>query len=161
MQGDDQRNRRRCGRDESERRHDFVSEIVPLGRLPFVQAQLLSRHLRGDLDGYPAGNHFQLFDLEDDPNELVDLTNDPSYAQTIASLKTLLPQELYGDDLWAVSGETFVGLDVPDTVPGPELRAVGPVRPAQPRAAAGSRGRRRGDVTRARRHLRFAGAMLV
>jgi len=40
-------------RKRTERRHDFVGEAAPLGLVPFLQAQLLSRHLRGDLDGYP------------------------------------------------------------------------------------------------------------
>jgi len=34
-------------------RHPFIDEDVPLGLLPHVQALLLARHLRGDLDGYP------------------------------------------------------------------------------------------------------------
>lgn len=33
--------------------HGFLGEKVDIGLLPFVQAQLLARHLRGDLDGYP------------------------------------------------------------------------------------------------------------
>lgn len=33
--------------------HRFLDEKVPIGMLPFIQAQLLARHLRGDLDGYP------------------------------------------------------------------------------------------------------------
>lgn len=40
-------------RKKEERRHDFIGEVAPLGLVPFLQAQLLSRHLRGDLDGYP------------------------------------------------------------------------------------------------------------
>ena len=35
-------------------RHPFLKESVEIGLLPHVQAQLLVRHLRGDLDGYPA-----------------------------------------------------------------------------------------------------------
>ncbi len=34
--------------------HDFVGETMPTGLLVHVQAQLLARHLRGDLDSYPA-----------------------------------------------------------------------------------------------------------
>lgn len=34
--------------------HAFLGEKVDIGLLPFVQAQLMARHLRGDLDGYPA-----------------------------------------------------------------------------------------------------------
>ena len=35
-------------------RHPFFEESMPLGPVASVQAQLLARHLRGDLDGYPA-----------------------------------------------------------------------------------------------------------
>ncbi len=35
-------------------RHGFLDETVPVGLLPQLQAQLLARHLRGDLDAYPA-----------------------------------------------------------------------------------------------------------
>ncbi len=33
--------------------HPFLNEKAPLGLIPYLQAQLLSRHLRGDLDCYP------------------------------------------------------------------------------------------------------------
>lgn len=33
--------------------HPFINESVPLGMVPFLQAQLMARHLRGDLDAYP------------------------------------------------------------------------------------------------------------
>lgn len=33
--------------------HPFLEEKVEVGLLPLIQAQLLARHLRGDLDGYP------------------------------------------------------------------------------------------------------------
>jgi len=33
--------------------HPFINEQVEIGLLPHVQAQLLARHLRGDLDAYP------------------------------------------------------------------------------------------------------------
>jgi transposase len=33
--------------------HPFLNEEIQLGLIPHVQAMLLSRHLRGDLDGYP------------------------------------------------------------------------------------------------------------
>ncbi|MCX7846710.1 MAG: type I-C CRISPR-associated endonuclease Cas1c [bacterium] len=35
-------------------RHPFLNEEVELGLVPLIQAQLLARHLRGDLDAYPA-----------------------------------------------------------------------------------------------------------
>lgn len=40
-------------RKRSELTHPFIEERVTLGLLWHVQAQLLARHLRGDLDGYP------------------------------------------------------------------------------------------------------------
>ena len=41
-------------RKRDELRHPFLGETVQLGLVPVLQAQLLARHLRGDLDGYPA-----------------------------------------------------------------------------------------------------------
>jgi CRISPR-associated protein Cas1 len=40
-------------RKKEERRHPFIDETAPLGLVPYLQAQLLARHLRGDLDAYP------------------------------------------------------------------------------------------------------------
>ena len=34
--------------------HPFLKESIPIGLLPFVQAMLLARFLRGDLDDYPV-----------------------------------------------------------------------------------------------------------
>jgi CRISPR-associated protein Cas1 len=34
--------------------HPFLNEKVPFGLIPHLQATLLARHLRGDLDGYPS-----------------------------------------------------------------------------------------------------------
>lgn len=33
--------------------HPFLAEKIPFGLVPFVQAQMLARHLRGDLEAYP------------------------------------------------------------------------------------------------------------
>lgn len=41
-------------RKRDELRHPFLGESLPLGLVAAAQAQLLARHLRGDLDGYPA-----------------------------------------------------------------------------------------------------------
>ena len=41
-------------RKRDELRHPFLDEPMPLGLVAHAQAQLLARHLRGDLDGYPA-----------------------------------------------------------------------------------------------------------
>lgn len=40
-------------RKQDEVMHPFLKEKVKIGMLFFVQALLLARHLRGDLDGYP------------------------------------------------------------------------------------------------------------
>ncbi|MXN67127.1 type I-C CRISPR-associated endonuclease Cas1 [Stappia sp. GBMRC 2046] len=40
-------------RKREERMHPFLGEKAPLGLMPYLQAQMLSRHLRGDLDAYP------------------------------------------------------------------------------------------------------------
>lgn len=40
-------------RKREERLHPFLGEKAPLGLAPYLQAQMLSRHLRGDLDAYP------------------------------------------------------------------------------------------------------------
>lgn len=40
-------------RKKEERKHSFLEETAPLGLVPYLQAQLLARHLRGDLDAYP------------------------------------------------------------------------------------------------------------
>jgi CRISPR-associated protein Cas1 len=40
-------------RKKEERMHPFLEEKAPLGLVPYLQAQMLARHLRGDLDAYP------------------------------------------------------------------------------------------------------------
>ena len=40
-------------RKKEELRHPFLGEVLSLGLIVHAQAQLLARHLRGDLDGYP------------------------------------------------------------------------------------------------------------
>jgi len=41
-------------RKQDEVRHAFLDETLPVGLIPYVQAMLLARHVRGDLDAYPA-----------------------------------------------------------------------------------------------------------
>lgn len=40
-------------RKKRELRHPFLQEAIPMGLVAHLQAQLFSRYLRGDLDGYP------------------------------------------------------------------------------------------------------------
>ena len=34
-------------------KHPYLNEIIPIGLVPYTQAMLMSRYLRGDIDGYP------------------------------------------------------------------------------------------------------------
>ncbi|MDE0100531.1 MAG: sulfatase-like hydrolase/transferase [Truepera sp.] len=68
---------------------------------------------------YPVGNRRQLFDLEDDPNELRDLSGSPAYQQVLIRLTELLIGQLYGgDEAWAEGGQ-LIGLPDRAFVPGP------------------------------------------
>lgn len=40
-------------RKQEEMKHPYLNEKAPIGLFPFIQAQLLSRHIRGDIDDYP------------------------------------------------------------------------------------------------------------
>lgn len=65
---------------------------------------------------YPTGNHFQLFDLINDPHEMVDLAGDAEHAETLQELKELLLPELYGSDMeWFEEGELVGKPDRPYT----------------------------------------------
>jgi CRISPR-associated protein Cas1 len=33
--------------------HPYLGEKIPVGLIPYVQAMLMARYLRGDIDGYP------------------------------------------------------------------------------------------------------------
>jgi len=55
---------------------------------------------------YPVGNVVQLFDLENDPNEVRDLSASPDYAEVRARLTEHLIGEMYGGDaVWVENGE--------------------------------------------------------
>lgn len=74
---------------------------------------------RHKLIWYPAGSHFQLFDLESDPQEMVNRVEDNAYANVVSVLKQRLREELYGEDLDAVAGEDFVGCSRPQNAAAP------------------------------------------
>jgi len=40
-------------RKQEEISHPFTNEKIKIGLLPYVQARLLARHLRGDIEAYP------------------------------------------------------------------------------------------------------------
>lgn len=61
---------------------------------------------------YPAGNHFQLFDLASDPTECIDLSASEAHLETVSKLKGLLTAELYGSDLgWLDDQGEFIGVE--------------------------------------------------
>ncbi len=69
-------------------------------------ASRMIRDQRYKLVYYPVGNHSQLFDLNDDPKELVDLAGNPAHAETLARLQNVLISEMYGVDLdWIENGK--------------------------------------------------------
>lgn len=41
-------------RKQEEVNHPFLETSVPIGLLPYAQALLLARYLRGDIDNYPV-----------------------------------------------------------------------------------------------------------
>jgi arylsulfatase A-like enzyme len=66
---------------------------------------------------YPVGNRVQLFDLEDDPEELRDLAEAPECAAVRQRLEQILAGELYGgDEAWVRDGK-LVGLPDQEWVP--------------------------------------------
>ena len=68
---------------------------------------------------YPVGNCRQLFDLQNDPNELIDRSDSPEHAAILTRLTDLLLSQLYGgDEAWAENGQ-LVGLPDRDFSPGP------------------------------------------
>ena len=81
------------------------------------RATRMVRDSRYKLIYYAAGNHFQLFDLDEDPDEMCDLSGDAAHADTLRRLTDLLIGHLYRSDLeWLEEGR-LVGLphsDLPD-----------------------------------------------
>ena len=72
-------------------------------------ASRMIRDQRYKLIYYPVGNHFQLFDLDQDPRELTDLANDEAHKGILEGLKAKLIGELYGSDMDWFAGEELVG----------------------------------------------------
>ncbi len=76
---------------------------------------------RHKLIWYPAGNAFQLFDMDEDPSETRDLASDPAYAATLAGLQERLAERCYGADIdqgWVKDGK-LTGFD-----PGPYTKKM-------------------------------------
>ena len=68
---------------------------------------------------YPVGNYSQLFDIQNDPNELDNLVGNPNYTNTLKKLTNLLISQLYGgDETWVQDGQ-LVGLPDKEFISGP------------------------------------------
>ncbi len=119
---------------------DIMPTLLDYAGLPIPEAidgtSLLSSHRREHLYGemwegalstrmvrterhkliyYPAGNRFQLFDLDSDPRECHDLSALPEMQEVVNSLVKLMIRELYGEDLNWVKGDTLIGMPEPTT----------------------------------------------
>jgi len=60
--------------------------------LPFLGIMRAVRDERWKLIRYPKINHTQLFDLENDPDELHNLAGDPKYAEQVKRMMAMLIQ---------------------------------------------------------------------
>ncbi|MBT5167088.1 MAG: sulfatase-like hydrolase/transferase [Opitutales bacterium] len=72
-------------------------------------ATRMIRDSRYKLIYYATGNARQLFDMENDPRELVDLSKDSGHAEILDRLTGLLISELYGEDLTWIKNGQLVG----------------------------------------------------
>lgn len=83
------------------------------------RATRMIRDDRYKLIYYSAGNSKQLFDLENDPSELVDLSDSPDHKDDLDRLTQLLIKQLYGTDTdWIQDGQ-LVGLPNEKYTAGP------------------------------------------
>lgn len=85
-----------------EMRRDFLYGEVGRGQ----RATRMVRAARYKLIYYAAGNCAQLFDLQDDPEELFDLAADPEHEEVRRALEKLLVEQLDEEDAgWVVDGQ--------------------------------------------------------
>lgn len=68
---------------------------------------------------YPCGNHIQLFDLQEDPRECVNIADEPGLANIRRRLEVGLIGHLHGgDEAWIVDGK-LAGFPAVDVSPAP------------------------------------------
>jgi arylsulfatase A-like enzyme len=82
-------------------------------------ATRMVRDERFKLIYYLVGNHFQLFDLQNDPHELHNLADDPDFSKVLEALETKLITQLYGVDLTWINNGRLGGLPDKKFVPAP------------------------------------------
>ncbi|WP_136065131.1 sulfatase-like hydrolase/transferase [Modicisalibacter radicis] len=74
------------------------------------QATRMIHEGRFKLIYYPSGNYVQLFDLETDPMELVNLSQKPDFEEIKRHLLSVLASQLYGADVDWLENDEFTGL---------------------------------------------------
>ena len=74
---------------------------------------------------YPAGNRWQMFDLNDDPYEKNDLSNNKTYKKQMINLQDELIKELYGCDKKWLKGNNFIGFKASNFIPAPDRNLSG------------------------------------
>jgi arylsulfatase A-like enzyme len=90
-----------------------------------LQATRMVRQGRYKLIYYPTGNHFHLFDLEADPEELEDLFGDLRHEKVTAELQDCLAAQLdQADQEWICDGR-WVGLPLTKKKSAPDLGCRG------------------------------------
>ncbi|MCB0106752.1 MAG: sulfatase-like hydrolase/transferase, partial [Caldilineaceae bacterium] len=84
-----------------------------------VHATRMIRDGRYKLIYYATGNVRQLFDMQEDPQELVNLANDADHAAVLERLTGHLVSQLYNEDQAWVQDGALVGLPAREFTPGP------------------------------------------
>lgn len=107
----------------SENRRDFLyGELYET-----TSATRMAHDGRYKMIYYPTGNHLQLFDLAEDPNEMRNVAEETSYVDVRQSLTEKLIDHMYGRDLRWVRNGRLIGEPIPEgsDVPPPDrgLRA--------------------------------------
>ena len=92
-----------------ERRRDYIYGEHGEG----LRAQRMIRRGRYKMIYYPAGNMTQLFDIESDPRETVDLAADPAMRQELDAMRALLVENSYGNDEEWIRDGRIAGLEAP------------------------------------------------
>lgn len=97
-------------------RHQYIYGEVGTGN----KATRMIRKDQYKLIYYPYGNKVQLFDLQNDPKELTDLSLNSEFGNIRADLTKVLVSQLYGDDLQWISEGKLAGLKTQDSKKKPD-----------------------------------------
>ena len=77
-------------------------------------ASRMIRNSQYKLIYYPAGNVRQLFDINNDPNEMKDLSQDNKHKEILNELTKELTSRLYGSDLEWIDEDNLQGIKIND-----------------------------------------------